>query len=190
MKPSFLILFPALLLAACASKTPPVVTVRPQAQGQALNRSQARGVRHAEIIKAYPLGRYVDPHSRRVMHEAHTVYRVEATPKWNLSRSDASPSISTPARYSTEPTRSELLVELNRQREATKAVTQSGEAVTAKLSELGSALQQNRVLAEQNTAVRRELQATQQRLQAIERQLLERPLSTPETVPDTEDDPW
>lgn len=190
MKPSFLILLPAFLLAACASKTPPVVTVRPQPEGQTLNRSQARGVRHAEVVKAYPLGRYVDPHSRRVMHEAHTVYRVEATPQWNLAKAGRSPSIPRHASSSAEPTRSELLVELNRQREATKAVTQSGEAVSAKLSELGSALQQNRVLAEQNTAMRRELQATQQRLQAIERQLLERPLSTPEAVPDTEDDPW
>jgi len=43
-------------------------------------------------LKAYAVGRYLDPASRTVMHEQHTVYRVEQTPQWNLMpQPDADP---------------------------------------------------------------------------------------------------
>ena len=34
-------------------------------------------------LRAYAVGRYVDPH-KRVMHEQHSVYRMEKLPEWNL----------------------------------------------------------------------------------------------------------
>jgi hypothetical protein len=40
-------------------------------------------LRTPEIVKAYPVGRYVDPTSDRVMHEKHTIYRVEEDAGWN-----------------------------------------------------------------------------------------------------------
>lgn len=42
-------------------------------------------------VRAYAIGRYVDP-GRRVMHEEHTAYRVERMPAWNLiPQPDADP---------------------------------------------------------------------------------------------------
>ncbi len=82
MKP--LPIFLALFAVSCASKTPPVVKVEPS-PGRHLSRAESDRVRLPETIKAYPLGRYADPNHRGVMHEAHTIYRVETTPKWNLA---------------------------------------------------------------------------------------------------------
>ncbi len=42
-------------------------------------------VRFGEVVKAYPIQRYVDPANRRMMHERHVVYRVEADPGWRLA---------------------------------------------------------------------------------------------------------
>ena len=42
-------------------------------------------------LRAYAVGRYVDPH-KRVMHEQHSVYRMEKLPEWNLlPQPDADP---------------------------------------------------------------------------------------------------
>jgi hypothetical protein len=40
-------------------------------------------VRTAEIVKAYPVGRYTDPHFPAAMHERHTLYRREQAVEWN-----------------------------------------------------------------------------------------------------------
>jgi hypothetical protein len=42
-------------------------------------------VRSGEIVKAYPIARYVDPANKRVMHERHTVYRLERSTAWRLN---------------------------------------------------------------------------------------------------------
>lgn len=61
-------------------------------------------------VKAYTLGRYVDPADETLMHEAHVVYRREQDPGWRLSAPPSrqiliGPSIT--ARAPTEPLRSE-----------------------------------------------------------------------------------
>lgn len=186
MKP--LPLFLALLAVSCASKTPPVVKVE-SLPDHHLNRSETGAVRFPEKIKAYPLGRYADPNQRGVMHEAHTIYRVETTPRWNLAGRGRTtppiPSNSTQGAIS----RNELLVELNRQREATKAVIQSGESVSTKLGDLASTLQRNQqTLAEQNAGILKELQNTRERIETLEQKASEQP--APETSPSVEDEPW
>jgi hypothetical protein len=40
-------------------------------------------VRAAEIVKAYPVGRYTDPSFPDAMHERHTLYRREQAAEWN-----------------------------------------------------------------------------------------------------------
>ncbi len=43
-------------------------------------------------VRAYAVGRYIDPANRTVMHEQHTIYRVEQMPQWNLMpQPDANP---------------------------------------------------------------------------------------------------
>ncbi len=57
----------------------------PAANGGPVLSQERRGrVRTPEVVKAYPVGRYVDTISGRVMHEKHTMYRVEGDANWNL----------------------------------------------------------------------------------------------------------
>ncbi|TLD71321.1 hypothetical protein FEM03_07260 [Phragmitibacter flavus] len=191
MQRLLLFLLPALLATGCASKAPKaVVQVHPSPAGRNLNNGETRVVRHPEILKAYPLGRYVDPNNRKVMHEAHTIYRVESTAKWNLANSASPVVVRSYQPSDSEPTRNELLVELNRQREATRAVMRSGQTVSAKLTELTQALQQNRILAEQNANIQKELTDTRSRLKTLEQKERASSSSTPETTMQLEDAPW
>lgn len=185
MKPLPLLL--ALFAVSCASKTPPDVKIE-TSPGRHLGMAESGTVRFPEKIKAYPLGRYADPNQRGIMHEAHTIYRVETTPKWNLAgRRRATTPVT--SRAVQEPSRNELLVELNRQREATKAVMQSGENVSTKLTELASSLQRNQqTLAEQNAGIRKELQIARERIETLEQKTGEPPAS--ETSPSVKDEPW
>jgi len=41
-------------------------------------------VRYGEDLKAYTVGRYVDPNNRGIMYEKNVIYRVEESPQWNL----------------------------------------------------------------------------------------------------------
>lgn len=45
-------------------------------------------VRTDEKVKAYPVGRYSEPDLPEVMHERHTIYRVEQSPDWNYLPDD------------------------------------------------------------------------------------------------------
>lgn len=47
------------------------------------SRKRSSKVRTDELVKAYPVGRYSDPNDPDVMHERHTIYRVEQSPNWN-----------------------------------------------------------------------------------------------------------
>lgn len=196
MKPFHLFILAVALLPSCASKPKQrVVTVGPEDSGRLLNRGETAAVRHPEAIIAYPVGRYVEPRRRGIMHEAHTVYRVEKTPRWNLARpagARTTPIATPPPSRSAAavPSGSEIAVELNRQRQATQAVIQSGQVVSDKLADMTAALQQNRVLAEQNAAVRKEIEATRLRLEALEKEVQSRPAATPIPDPKAGEEPW
>jgi len=41
-------------------------------------------VRYGEDLKAYTIGRYVDPNNSGIMYEKNVLYRVEESPQWNL----------------------------------------------------------------------------------------------------------
>jgi hypothetical protein len=191
MKP-FLFAIPlVVLLASCASKhAQRIVPVTPEMSGRVLKRGETASVRHPEVIKAYLVGRYVEPRKRGVMHEAHTLYRVESSPKWNLTRPSGPPTIPTPVATASRPSGNELTVELNRQRQATQAVIQGGQIVSGKLTEMTEALQQNRVLAEQNAAMRKELQDTRQRLESLEDEMRSHLPDASKGAPATDDIPW
>lgn len=94
MKIKILLLIPALALAGCQemasqSPTPPpaklVEPAVPVVAGTAMDQNNIEKVRVGESLKAYPVGRIVDPNDGNVMHEAHTIYRREAGANWNLN---------------------------------------------------------------------------------------------------------
>jgi len=178
MKKAALLIAMPCLLVACATKPTPLIRVTARAvPGTTLPSEGMESVRYAENIKGYPLARYIDPNNSRIMHEGHTVYRVESTPKWNLHPNQPTSVPRGPIRRvrdsakATSPVGDELLVELNRQRETTRAVIQGGEAVSQKLNQLAASVQQTRQIAEQNAELKQEVDTTKQRLEQLEEEL-------------------
>lgn len=168
----------SILLAACANRHSPVVRVTPSSiPGNTLSSEGIESVRYSENIKTYPIGRYIDPNNPWIMHEGHSIYRVETTTKWNLhpNQPDLIP-LGPIARLrdsskTEQPIRDELLVELNRQKETTKTMIQSGQAVSQKFSELTDAVQKTQQIAGQNTQLQKEINTTKQRLESLEEEL-------------------
>ena len=166
-----------LLLVACATRPARTVGLSSHAvPGTTLPSEGIESVRYAENIKAYPLGRYIDPSNSRIMHEGHSIYRVETTAKWNLHPNEPVVVPLGPVRVrdiarTTSPIGDELVAELNRQKEATTAIIQGGQGVTQKLSELSGKLQQTQQMAAQNAQLKQEVDTAKQRLDALEEQL-------------------
>lgn len=83
------LLFTCLLLTACSSTKLDLETQAPALEsavpGTTVSGDNTESVRHSEQLKAYPVARYQDPADPNVMHEAHTMYRAEESPRWNLS---------------------------------------------------------------------------------------------------------
>ena len=183
----------SLFLAACATKPARVVDMGSRAvPGTTLPSQGVASVRYAENLKAYPLGRYVDPNNSRIMHEGHSIYRVESTAKWNL-RPNAPVALPLgPAAHirdsatQTSAVGNELMAELNRQKETTKAVIQGGQVVSQKLGELSGGLQQTQQMAAQNAQLKQEVSITKQRLDALEEQLRTMP---PKITPKQQSEP-
>jgi len=176
MKPPIILLC-LFALSACATRHQSVVHMTAASvPGTNLSPTGMEGVRYAENLKAYPLGRYIDPNDSDVMHEGHTIYRVETTGKWNLHPQE-SPISSIPAVRSRDSAsapmllRDELAVELNRQREATKTIIQSGQTITQKLNDLASAVQNTRRIAEDTAQRQSKMDSVIQNLNSIEEDL-------------------
>ena len=168
---------PLVLLSACASKPKPHVTQMNSVPGRILPTEGIESVRYSENIKAYPVGRYIDPGTSLVMHERHTVYRVETTAKWNLHpngpvRVPLGPPVGLidPA-HQNAPVNAEIIAEVNRQKAATQAVLDQGTKLDQTLSQLSGAFQVTKQLGEQNRQLRDELTTNQKRLDALEQEL-------------------
>jgi hypothetical protein len=68
----------------CATTHQPEPKKKPTAgKVTSSSRKKTTKVRTDEEVKAYPVGRYSDPDLPGVMHERHTIYRVEQSPDWN-----------------------------------------------------------------------------------------------------------
>ena len=141
-----LIFIPLILLSACASKKPVVVQMPRSVPGTILTTSDMESVRYGENLKAYSIGRYVDPNGGLVMHEAHTVYRVETTAKWNLHPNapvtvPGGPvlGIIDPA-HKDSPLTPEVVAEVDRQKAATMALMVQGQRLNQALNQLSKTL--------------------------------------------------
>ena len=184
MKLDILILLPFVLV-GCATKPARIVDMSARAvPGATLASDGMESVRFAENLKAYPLGRYIDPNNRQIMHEGHRIYRVETTAKWNLHPNESVPGPLGPLRVrdsarTIAPVGDEFIAELNQQKEATKAMMQGGQLVTQKLGELAGKLQQTQQIAAQNAQLKQEVDTARQRLDALEEQLRAKPSATP-----------
>lgn len=177
MKPLLLLACIPALLVSCAGHRTPTVRVTPSfVPGNTLTPRGVESVRYAENIKAYPMNRYIDPSNRLVMHETHTVYRVETTPRWNLHPNmpvalPRGPVRANPSSRAAGPVNDELVMEINRQKAATKTLIQGTTAVSSKLDELSQGVEETRQLARETQELKQQADATSHRLQTLEQQL-------------------
>lgn len=186
---------PLILLSACASKKPVVVKMPPAVSGNTLTTADMESVRYGENMKAYPVGRYVDPNDGLVMHEAHTIYRVETTAKWNL-HPDVYPyapgnlpggpvlGIIDPA-HGDSPVTPEVVAEVERQKVATQALLAQGQRMNMALNQLSKILPATSQVAEENAQLKVQAMATQRRLELLEDQVRKQQAETEFTPPAT-----
>ena len=151
MKTKIILPVLALTLAGCQNLTtkasrvpppPPVVQPPAPVAGTELDQNNMEKVRLGESLKAYPVGRLVDPNDPDVMHEAHTVYRREAGANWNLNPNAPTVvplgpvlAVADPAKEP-NPLPAELEQKIAEQSQLMASLIEQNEALSAQLAKL------------------------------------------------------
>jgi hypothetical protein len=161
-------LFPLLFLSACS--TAPRLVLQPQQPPPEIGDNE---VRYPEVIRAYHIGRYVDPNDSLVMHEEHVVFRVEENTRWDLrapATASSLPPISFPrdAAFNPTPVNDAVLAEVNAQRLATVQIIMQARTLSAALMQFQIALQQTKTNFQETAALRETVNAMQKRLDALQ----------------------
>jgi hypothetical protein len=148
-------------------------------------------VRYGENLKAYSLGRYIEPNDGLVMHEAHTVYRVETTAKWNLHPNapvnvPGGPVIGIidPA-HKNSPLTPEVVAEVDRQKAVTTALIVQGQRMNQALNQLSKTLSATAQVAVENVQLKSEVTTAEKRLDTLEEQFRKAQTEAPFTTPAT-----
>jgi hypothetical protein len=191
----FLHLIPLVLLTACASKKPVVVHMNRSVPGTIIPAEDADSIRYGENLKAYTVGRYVEPDNPLVMHERHTVFRVETTAKWNLH---PNPAVSVPMGPATRivdparrepPVNAEVISEVNRQKGITQTLIAEQKRMEDALKKLSGVIAANQQTAAQNAQLKQESDANTKRLDLLEQQLRDQQ-ATPVSTQTNDTDHW
>jgi hypothetical protein len=183
MKPLYLL--PIILLTACATHSKNAAA--PAAPlGEPIS---SDGLRTDEQLKEYRFGRYVDPHDPLVMHEAHPTYRVETSAKWD-NRPQPGATIPPQKTVTANGTSANdaVVAEVNKQRAATRAVTEQTAALNQKLTELSQSISKTEEVAKDNLSLKKDVAEMREHLEALDAQLNRpKPSLSPEPSPE---DKW
>jgi hypothetical protein len=181
----YIALIPLVFVASCASRPQFVVRPAPPAAVEPVETA-----RYSEVVRAYYIGRYVDPNHPETMHEQHPVYRVETSARWNLHPGPLNTAnlLNPPpdAAFTPPPTDDALLAEMNRQREATARVMQEAARLAQSYGELQAVVIEMRNVARNSVLVDARLANTEQRVAEFGKELQK--LSVPPS-PTTNDVP-
>lgn len=165
-----LALIPLVFIASCASR--PQVVVRPLAPPTV---EPIEAVRYGEVVRAYHVGRYVDPNHPETMHEQHPVYRVEVSARWNLHPGpQTTASLLNPppgAAFAPPPTNDVLVAEMNRQREVTARVMQEAGRLAKSYGELKGVLTEMKNVARNSALLNQRFVTNESRIFELEREL-------------------
>jgi len=192
-------LIPLLLLSACASsRCPDALNMSHPVPGTTLPGDDIESVRYSENIKAYNVGRYVEPNNTLVMHERHVLYRVETTAKWNLHPNAPATVALGPAVQIIDPARKdgpttpEVIAEVNRQKAATQTVIDQGKRLNDTLTQISTALDASKQVAKQNRQLKTDLDLTKQRLDLLETEIRNQQQGSPAQrgTPETTNQHW
>jgi hypothetical protein len=163
-----------LVVTSCASRPKPKVTVRPMPAPAV---EPAESVRYTEIIRAYHIGRYVDPNHPDVMHEQHPLFRVEAHSRWNLKPGDpcvpGGVLLNPPrdAAFSSPPANDALAAEMNRQKEATERVMREASQLARSYEELQKVIKDMSVVAKNHAWMSGRILSAERRVGELEAEL-------------------
>ena len=127
--------------------------------------------RYPEIVRAYHLGRYADPDDESLLHEHHSVYRVEENARWNFQPGEAARGVvATPhdAAFNPAPVNDAILAEVNSQKLASAQIVAQSRTLAASLAQFQFTLSQTRTNLQQVAALRSSLADFQRRLDALE----------------------
>jgi hypothetical protein len=131
---------------ATAPIPPPPPAPAAPVSGTDLDQANAEKVRVSESLKAYPVGRYVDPQDPDLMHEAHVVYRREAGASWNLNPNAPTVVPLGPVLAVADPAKTpaslpaELEQKMAEQNQLVASLIEQNEALTKELEKLGQQL--------------------------------------------------
>jgi len=164
----YLALIPLLFVASCASRPQLVVRPAPPAAVEPIET-----VRYSEVVRAYHVGRFVDPNHPETMHEQHPVYRVESSARWNLHPGPLNTAnlLNPPhdAAYAPPSTDDAVLAEMNRQRETTERVMQEATRLAQSYGELQKVFAEMKNVARNNALFDARLANTEQRVADFEK---------------------
>lgn len=125
---------------------PPPMAPPAPVSGTDLDPVNTEKIRVSESLKAYPVGRYVDPKDPDLMHEAHVVYRREAGASWNLTPNAPTVvplgpvlAVADPAKVP-GPLPAELEQKMAEQNQLVASLIEQNEALTKELGKLGQQL--------------------------------------------------
>jgi len=129
-----------------AAPMPPASPVIAPVSGTDLDQTNTEKVRVGEALKAYPVGRYIDPKDPDLMHEAHVVYRREAGSSWNLNPNAPTVvplgpvlAVADPAK-TPGPLPAELEQKMAEQNQLVASLIEQNEALTKEMTKLGQQL--------------------------------------------------
>lgn len=159
----YLALIPLVFVASCASR--PQLVVRPAPPSAV---EPVESVRYSEVIRAYHVGRFIDPNHPETMNEQHPVYRIESSARWNLHPGPANTaSLLNPppdAAFAPPPTNDAVAAEMNRQREATARVMLEAVRLSQSYDEFQKVFSEMRTVARNNALIGARLANTEQRV--------------------------
>lgn len=166
----YLTFIPLLFLAACASR--PKLVIRPTPP---LAVEPVDSVRYAEVVRAYHIGRSVDPNHPETMQEQHQVYRIESTARWNLHPGPQhTVNLLNPppnAAFAPPPTNDAVVAEMNRQREATARVMQEAARLAQSYGELQQVIGEMKNVARNSVLMNARLATAEQRVTEFAKEL-------------------
>ncbi len=179
----YLALIPLALVASCASR--PQLVVRPLPPPAV---EPVESVRYGEVVRAYHIGRYVDPNHPETMHEQHPVYRIEVSARWNLHPGplNAANLLNPPpdAAFAPPPTNDVLVAEMNRQRETTSRVMLEAGKLAHSYGELQGVLTEMKNVARTSALLNQRFATNESRIVELERELQKLSVAPPPVTND------
>ena len=166
----YLAFIPLVFVASCASR--PQLAVRPLPPPAV---GPVEAVRYGEVVRAYHVGRYVDPNHPETLLEEHPVYRIEVSARWNLHPGPLNTAnlLNPPpdAAFAPPPTNDVVIAEMNRQRETTALVMQQAVRLAQSYNELQKIFVEMKKVARDNAVLGARLANTEHRVSGFEQEL-------------------